>query len=207
MTVKSVETCPDAFDIEPMCFDVDPQRAVAHAAEISKQFGIGGDRPVRVAMGVVVPSAEQPGKILYGLRRPDYHTEYKNTWGLPSIGVDTQVFAAFGQDGNGYRAELARVSERKLAGVPLIFDRPVAWTGRLRLTANHPEFTENYYLVMVDVKTKPVSPSILPSETAAYSQLRWLTPDEHTALILRTPTRACGACSDLASMASRLGKL
>lgn len=201
-----VDSCPQSFDLEPMCLDIDPQRAIEHARGVCTQVGIP-EESVRVALGVVVPNADNPKKILYGLRRPEFHTEYKETWGLPSIGLATDDFLRSSTDPSVYQKALSRLSEIKLENIPLFFQRTIAWTGRIRLAKNDPQFAENYYLIMVDVKTNPLSPNFLPESSKAYAEFQWLTPDEHTALIMQTPTHACGACSDLASLASRLGKL
>ena len=203
---RPTEACPNPSDFEPMCFQVDPLRALDHARGVCRQLGLP-DQAINVALGVVVPSLENPEKILYGLRSPQYHTEYKDTWGLPSIGLSIDEFLKSGADNNVLDGILTRICERKLPGVQLQFDRTIAWTGRVRLHQRDHQFLNDYYLIMVDVKAKQISQKGFPAASAAYTEFQWLTPDEHTALIMQAPNHACGACSDLASLAFRLGKL
>lgn len=200
------ENCPSPYDLEPMCFTVKPSTAVEHARSVVAQMKLPADS-VRVALALVIPNQENPQKILYGRRDPQFHTEYKDTWGLPSVGLTIDEFLESENNPNTISAFLQRISERKLGGSPLTYDRPVAWTGRIRLNKTDPQFASDYYLIMVDVKTQPQDPQSIPKRSAAYSEFQWLTPEEHTTIIKQTPTQACGACSELASLASRLGKL
>lgn len=200
------EDCPSPYDIEPACFSLDAPRALSHARMVLEQTGLPKEN-LRVAVGLVIPNAHNGEQILYGLRDPQYHKEYRDTWGLPSMGITPDDLLASQEDGVPFGQIPARVGERKLGGIALAFDHIVGWTGRLRLTRHDPQFASDYYLIMVDVRTKPVFPNAVPEMTTAYTQLQWLTPEDHTALVLSTPSRACGACSDLASLAARLGKI
>lgn len=198
--------CPSPFDIEPTCFTFDPSRVLAHARMILESTDLP-QKDLRIAVGLVIPSKNNPHEILYGLRDPSYHSEYRDTWGLPSMGISEDEFANAGLQGGRLDHVPQRMSEKKLGNTHLEFDHVVGWTGRLRLSRIDPQFTSDYYLLLVDIQTKPLDPTSVPEQTEAYRQLRWLTPDEHTALIRATPLRACGACSELASLAARLGKL
>lgn len=200
------EDCPSPCDIEPACFFLDAPRALSHARMVLEQTGLAKEN-LRVAVGLVIPNALNKEQILYGLRDPQYHNEYRDTWGLPSMGITPDDLLASQKDGLAFGQIPERIGNRKLSGLALEFDHIVGWTGRLRLVRYDPQFASDYYLIMVDVRTKPVLPDAVPETTTAYTQLQWLTPEDHTALVLATPNRACGACSDLASLAARLGKI
>lgn len=202
---KTNEACPAASDIEPTCFDFDASVAWNHAQTVCEALELPRDA-VQPAIGLVIPNQDNSYAILYGLRSSVYHTEFKDTWGLPSIGLTREELFQLGEPGPA-GAILARLSQRKLGGVRLEPDRIVGWTGRIRLTRNDPQFTHDYYLVMVDIKTTPVDPRELPPNSDAYTQLRWLTPKQHTEIVQTSPQHACGACSELASLADRLGRL
>ncbi|MFZ5844926.1 MAG: hypothetical protein ACOY0S_00465, partial [Patescibacteria group bacterium] len=197
---------PSVFDIEPTCFSLDPTRALSHAYLILERSGIAKEN-VQIAVGLVIPSATNPDQILYGRRDPLYHTEYQDTWGLPSTGISQEEFLAAGVGGAGLQPVPSRIGERKLGGLALEFDQVVGWAGRLRLTGVDPQFARDYYLILVDVQTKPIVPSSVPGQTVAYREFRWLTPQEQVQLVLASPKKACGACSELATLAARLGKI
>ncbi len=202
----NLEDCPSPSDIEPACFSLEAPKALSHARMVLEQTGLPKEN-LRVAVGLVIPNAANLEQILYGWRDPQYHSEYRDTWGLPSIGITPEDLLAAQDDSLAFGQIPQRVGERKLGGMVLEFDHVVGWTGRLRLVRQDSQFTSDYYLIMVDVRTKPVWPDALPEKTPAYTRLQWLTPQEHTALVVATPNRACGACSDLASLAARLGRI
>lgn len=197
------ENCPSPFDLEPMCFTVEPARVYNHARSVCQRISLP---EIRVALGVAIPNEEYPKRILYGFRNPQYHTEYRDTWGLPSGSLTIEEFLRSGNPGVIPQI-LQRISGLKLGGIPLQLDQRIGWTGRIRLHENNPQIVGDYYLVMVDVKVNPMPSDSFPSASPAYTEFKWLTPDEHTDLIIKTPNHACGACSDLASIASRLDKL
>lgn len=200
------EDCPQSYDIEPSCFTLDPKRALAHAKMILETSKLP-PRNLGIAVAVVIPNQRHPEQILYGLRGPNYHTEYCETWGLPSMGITENDLLETEGDERVFKDILARIGQRKLGGLILKYDLVIGWTGRLRLQKNDPQFKTDYYLIMVDIRSAPIDPDILPERSNAYVDLMWLTPEAHTALVQTTPLRACGACSDLASLASRLGRL
>lgn len=206
MTHSPESVCPSPFDIEPTCFNLEPQVALEHARRVCRDANIP-EESVRTAMGLVIPNHHDQGRILYGLRDPEYHTEYRDTWGLPSIGVGTDDFLRFTDNSPIPSSVTDRLSQLKLGNIPLQPERIVGWTGRLRLTHQDPQFETDYYLILVDVKTEPVHPDLLPTNTAAYKELRWFTPEEHAQFVETTPHQACGACSELASLADRLERL
>lgn len=201
-----VDKCPQSWNIEPTCFDVIPAVAMKHAEGICQQMTIPKSS-IRVAMALMIPNANDPTKILYGLRNPEFHTEYKNTWGLPSVGMQQEEFLKLDTDLEATLAVMQRLAHNKLDNVELAPDRFVGWTGRLRSPKVDPQFPELYYLIMIDVVTKPVDPRSIPMSTLAYSNLLWLTPQEHAAIVTASPTKACGACSQLAFAAASNGKL
>ena len=200
------DSCPKSYDIEPTCFEVNPPIAINHAKSICEQMGMTSSS-IRVAMGLMIPNAKNPSKILYGLRNPQFHTEYKDTWGLPSVGMSQNDFLNLDTDQNSIQAVMEKLAQNKLNGADLTPERLIGWTGRLRSPKVDPQFTEPYYLIMVDLITKPVAPSKIPKSTPAYSHQIWLTPDEHAEIVTASPNKACGACSQLAFAAANQGKL
>lgn len=202
----SKDSCPKSYDIEPTCFEVIPAVAINHAKSICEQMGMPSSS-IRVATGLMIPNAKNPSKILYGLRDPQFHTEYKDTWGLPSAGMSQDEFLNLDTDPNSIQVVMKKLAQNKLNGVELTPDKFVGWTGRLRSPNVDPQFTEPYYLIMVDLITKPVDPSNIPMSTPAYSSLLWLTPQEHAEIVTASPKKACGACSQLAFAATNQGRL
>jgi len=204
--VETIAACPSSFDIEPTCFDVNPTLAVRHAESICEQMGMPSTS-IRFAMGLMIPSRADSSKILYGFRNPEFHTEYKSTWGLPSVGMSREEFLDLDQDADVATAVVNKLTANKLDGVELAADRLVGWTGRLRGPNVDPQFTEPYYLIMVNLATTPADPTAIPNSTQAYLNLEWLTPEEHADVVTTSPKKACGACSQLALAVSHQDKL
>lgn len=206
MTKSEINGYFSPVDVQPVHFNLDPESAFNNATRICEHMGIPISS-IKIAMGLVIPNLEQPEKILYGLRNPDYHTEYPDTWGLPSISMSHDEFLALNKGDEAVHQVMNRLTQAKLAGISINPDRVIGWTGRLRLPYRDPQFEKDYYLIMVDWKTKGINPKSIPTSTPAYLELRWLTPEEHSDIIKTTPTKACGACSQLVCAAVQQNKL
>lgn len=198
--------CPQQYDIEPTCFQVVPSIAIRHTQEICQLLDIPKSS-IRIALALMIPNLNDPSKFLYGLRDPSYHTEYKNTWGLPSIGMSQETFLQIEEEPLSVQEVMQQLSENKLKGANLNFSRFVGWTGRSRNPKLDSQFAEPYYLIMVDAVTKPVDPNLISMSTDAYTNLVWLTTQEHADLVTASPNKACGACSQLAFAAVNNGNI
>lgn len=203
--MQKVDQCPQSYDIEPTCFNVVPSVAIRHAEDICKQMDIPTSS-IRTAMALMIPNASDPTKILYGFRDPAFHTEYRNTWGLPSVGMTQDDFLKFDTNPEAVEQVMQKLAHNKLNDTELAPDRFVGWTGRLRSPRVDPQFLEPYYLIMTNLVTKPLDPRNIPISTPAYSKLLWLTPQEHVEIVTASPNKACGACSQLAFAAANNGK-
>lgn len=195
--------CPNPADIEPVCFNLDPERALGHAQSIVDQLQLADG--IRPAVGLIIPSALDEERILYGLRSSQ-SSEFPNAWGLPSTSISIDMFRnLMTQDGEmnpKTTAEIINIltdKKRKLPNLSLVPEKIVGWTGRARLQGNR--YDGNYYLIMVDIKTAPVNPEVIPNSSIAYSEFNWLTPKDHMRAVEENPHRACGACSTLAFQA------
>lgn len=209
MSAEKQGSCPDLFDIEPTCYSLEPTRVLEFAQGIARELEFPEPNPVRIAMALMIPRLGDEKRLLYALRSPQYHTEFPNTWGLPSVGVSAEELLHLQGDtlAPTLSTILARLSERKLGNLDLVPQEIVAWTGRARNHHRDDRFTESYYLLMLDALTQPVSADDIPSSTSAYLDFTWLTPQEHEAFIKSMPKVACGACSQLALAASKAGKI
>lgn len=193
------------FDIEPTYDWYEPLFAFIHAQTILKatypDYPIEQIRQmIHPAVGLLIPSSQDPQKILYVLRDAG-SKEFPNAWGLPSTGIDIeQGFRLKGPneqpDTDTFHGIVEQMLTRKgrFTSAKLIPKDFLGWTGRLRGPQNG--FAEEYYLVMIDIVTQPVDPDTICT-TDRYPDFQLLTPEEHHSLITHWPNTACGACSTL----------
>lgn len=204
MTNRKENPCPSPLDIEPTCFSLDPKRALAHAQSIVNK--LGSAYGIKPAVGLIIPLVSDPTRILYGLRDPMHSDEFPNAWGLPSTSITIEMFEGLVTRKGGINIpgaeeviELLSKKKQKLPNSSLSPDQIVGWTGRVRSKRNG--YREDYYLLMVDIRTKPISFEESPQPSIAYTEFRWLTPEEHMKIVEENPSKACGACSALAYQA------
>lgn len=197
---RSEDLCPQPEDIEPVCFDFCPEKALAHAEKYVERFELDYIRP---AIGLIIPSLLNPNQILYGLRNPMYKEEFPNAWGLPSssipINLCQRLTLSNGEMNTQAVLEAINIladKKQKLPHILLFPERIVGWAGKVRFRSAG--YDSNYYLIMIDIRTRPVSPNDIPSSSVAYIKFSWLTPDEHKKIAESSPSKACGTCSALA---------
>lgn len=195
--------CPDPLDLEPTCFTFNSENVLNHARTIVKRAGLKDG--IKPAIGLIIPSSGDDKRILYGLRSP-LSSDFPNAWGLPSTSIPIELLTSLvtneGEMNHACVLETINIltnRKQKLPDVILQPEKIIGWTGRIRLKMNG--FDGDYYLVMVDIRTASVDPQHISASSVAYSEFRWLTPEEHKKLVEETPSRACGACSALAYQA------
>lgn len=206
---KRENLCPSPVDIEPTCFTFDPEKAFHHAQSIIETLRLADG--VRPAIGLIIPSTFDTDRILYGLRDPLYNDEFPNAWGLPSTSITVEMFRNLVSDQGEINTSVASEAihllankKQKLPNLFLLPDKIVGWTGRVRLERDG--FKGDYYLIMVDVRTKPIDSNVIPQVSIAYTEFRWLTPEEHMKAVEENSSKACGACSALAYQAFLEGR-
>lgn len=195
-------------DFEPLCKDYFPDEAIGIAEDILKSET---NPTIICALGLIIPNLLDQKRILYAKRDPKTNIEFPNSWGLPSISITKKELLSLG-DGEGNmlmpksQPLVDRISINKLQKIVLEPDKFQAWTGRYR-SSSDPRFNQTYYLIMVDISTKPIEPRQLPLRTSQYSNFAWLTPEEHKQLVSQTDMQACGACSQITHLLSENGNL
>lgn len=194
------DKCPHPKNIEPVCLNFSPSTALAHAQRYAEKFRLDSVRP---AIGLIIPSALNPNQILYGLRNPKCSEEFPNVWGLPSTSISIYLCRKLAlPNGNMNTQVVSEVidvltnKKQKLPHVSLVPEKIVGWTGRIRLRSAG--YNGNYYLVMIDVRTRPINPNTIPKSSVAYTEFSWLSPDEHKKITEDSSSRAYGACTALA---------
>lgn len=198
---KIESVCPNPADIEPLCFSLDTERALAHAQSFVDKLGLKDG--IRPAIGLIIPSKSNGDQILYGLRDPLYSGEFPNAWGLPSTNITVEIFrnlttqnGELNIQGVTEAINIVTNAKQKLPNISLVPERIVGWMGRLRLERDG--YNGDYYLIMVDIRTTPIRPEAIPNSSIAYSEFTWLTPGDYMRSVEENPNRACGACSALA---------
>lgn len=193
--------CPGPGDIEPICFNLDTKVALSHAQGIVDKLELSDG--VKPAIGLIIPSKYDPNRILYGLRNPMYSGEFPDAWGLPSTSMSIEMLLNLVNPNGEINIEktteaidILTNKKNKLPGISLYPEKIIGWTGRIRQRRDG--YDGDYYLIMVDIRTKPVNPNVVPPYSVAYSEFRWLTPTEHMEVVTNNPSKACGACSALA---------
>lgn len=200
------EACPQPFDIEPTCYSFNPETALKHARNIlqitfPEKSAVEIEAMIQPAVGFVIPSTLYPDKYLYGLRSSD-SKEFPGAWGLPSTSVSIDDFKNLVTKDEVINPQVAEAvitkmlrSKGQITKSPLIPDKFIGWTGRLRGPGNG--FARDYYLILADLKMMPVDSDGVSESTPRYTEFAWLSPQEHMVMVENTPSKACGACSAL----------